>query len=351
MARDLLSLGISAPTNSVRVSGDTLPPDASRSLELAAQDSDFHTFATRAVELARILTGASGSAIAFREAEGTICRARSGQGAPRIGARVDATAGISKQCLDSGTALYCADTETDVRINPEAARGLGIRSVAVVPVRKNGEDGDICGILEVFSDRPGVFSERHLKTLHHLAVLVGTAGQPNGAKDLATTLQASPEIPADPTSPVAPAPESTKAGFAIHSHLPSAKFPVTPAAPPTTPSVVPEKPISADVVPQAESERPPSTQAAFSGSPFSKSPSLESAPAASTAATTDDVQVPPEVAAPKIAAKDASVSQSPNELALLPQTESPRSVFLSNLAIVFAKEPPRSRARTSVPQR
>ena len=68
--------------------------------DLSTYDSDFQRLVTNVVELAEILTGASGSAIAFRGEQGSICRARSGEGAPPLGAPVDTTAGIFKQCLD-----------------------------------------------------------------------------------------------------------------------------------------------------------------------------------------------------------------------------------------------------------
>ena len=140
--------------------------------DLSTHDSDFQSLVSKVVELAQILTGASGSAIAFRGEQGTICRARSGEGAPPLGALVDTTSGISKQCLDSGTPLRCEDIATDGRVDPEISQAVGIRAVAIVPIYS---DGDISGILEVFSDTPGVFTDQHLKTLQRLASWVGSA--------------------------------------------------------------------------------------------------------------------------------------------------------------------------------
>ncbi len=142
----------------------------------STRDSDFQRLITNIVELAKILTGASGSAIAFRGEQGTICRARSGEGAPPLGAPVDTTSRISKQCLDSGTPLRCEDIATDGRVDPEISQAVGIRALAVVPVYSNGNNNDdICGILEVFSDTPGVFTDHHLKTLQQLATWVGSS--------------------------------------------------------------------------------------------------------------------------------------------------------------------------------
>ena len=144
--------------------------------DLSNHDSDFQRLVTNIVELAKILTGARGSAIAFRGEQGTICRARSGEGAPPLGALVDTTSGISKQCLDSGASLRCDDIATDGRVDSEISQAIGIRALAVVPVYSNGDNNDdICGILEVFSNTPGVFTDHHLKTLQQLATWVGSA--------------------------------------------------------------------------------------------------------------------------------------------------------------------------------
>ena len=140
--------------------------------DLSTHDSDFQRLIGNVVELAQILTRASGAAIAFRGEQGTICRATSGEGAPPLGALVDTTSGISRQCLDSGTSLRCDDIATHGRVDPEISQGVGIRAVAVVPIYSNG---DISGILEVFSNAPGVFTDQHLKTLRQLADCVGSA--------------------------------------------------------------------------------------------------------------------------------------------------------------------------------
>jgi hypothetical protein len=159
--------------------------------DLSTHDSDFQRLVSNVVELAQILTGARGSAIAFRGEQGTICHARSGEGAPPLGALVDTTSGISKQCLNSGTSLRCDDIATDGRADPEISQAVGIRAVAVVPIYSNSNNNDdICGILEVFSSTPGVFTDQHLKTLRQLADWVGSAV--NMPSELPTAVSNSP---------------------------------------------------------------------------------------------------------------------------------------------------------------
>jgi GAF domain-containing protein len=183
-ARELVVPSSSATSTTEPVAGDGLVAELLRfpRPDLSTHDSDFQRLVSNIVELAEILTGASGSAIAFRGERGTICRARSGEGAPPLGALVDTTFGISRQCLDSGTSLRCDDIATDGRVDSEISQAIGIRAVAVVPIFSNGNNNDdICGILEVFSDVPGVFTDHHLKTLRQLADWVGSANMPSEA--------------------------------------------------------------------------------------------------------------------------------------------------------------------------
>jgi GAF domain len=182
-ARDLVvpsssAASVSGPVASDGLVAELLPywrPD------LPTHGSDFQSFVRQVVELAKILTGASGSAIAFRGEQGTICQARSGEGAPPLGAPVDTTSGISKQCLDSGTSLRCEDIVTDGRVDPEISQAIGIRAVAVVPIYS---DGGISGILEVFSSTPGIFTDQHLKRLQQLADWVGSAANTPSEKPI-----------------------------------------------------------------------------------------------------------------------------------------------------------------------
>jgi hypothetical protein len=173
-SRDLVVTSGSAasPTGSVARDGLVAELLPYQRPDLSMHGSDFQSLVRQVVELARILTGASGSAIAFRGEQGTICRARSGEGGPPLGAPVDTSSGISKQCLDSGTSLCCEDIATDGRVDPEISQAAGIRAVAVVPIYSNG---DISGILEVFSHDPGVFTDQHLERLQQLANRVGSA--------------------------------------------------------------------------------------------------------------------------------------------------------------------------------
>lgn len=117
-------------------------------------------------DAARVLSGAHGTAIASRVNGLVVCRARSGDMAPPLGAPLNTESGISGECLRTAAILVCGDTSTDERVDPEVCSSLGIRSVAVVPLR--GRNG-MLGILEAFSDRADAFQEDQINSLRALA--------------------------------------------------------------------------------------------------------------------------------------------------------------------------------------
>lgn len=123
-------------------------------------------------DTAKALTGAEGVALALRTGGAVVCRARSGNLAPEIGDKVDAGSGISGECLRTSRALRCDDTQTDDRVDPEVCRSLGIRSIAVVPLRWH--DGTV-GILEAFSPRAYAFGGEQISLLKRLAEIAQAA--------------------------------------------------------------------------------------------------------------------------------------------------------------------------------
>ncbi len=159
------------PTDKAHPQG-ALPPRDSLAEGYASKS---HKPASEVAELARILTKATGSAIAFRRERGTICEATSGDGVPAIGAQVDSAAGLSRHCLDSGTPVLCHDVTNDSRVDPSLAGTLGIRAVAIVPLFK---DGQVAGILEVSSEAPGAFTTADVRLLQELADMASLADRP-----------------------------------------------------------------------------------------------------------------------------------------------------------------------------
>ena len=128
--------------------------------------------AQRIVEAAQMVTRADGAAIAMRRNHSFLCVARAGNMAPDLGSELDVDSGISGECLRTGAALRCDDTTRDARVDGEACRRLGLRSLAVAAV---GKKPAVKGILEVFSAESYAFNEADMRLLADLAELVMTA--------------------------------------------------------------------------------------------------------------------------------------------------------------------------------
>lgn len=135
-------------------------------------------------------THAGGAALALPRGEAMVCRAATGQLAPGLGVTLDSTHGLSGACLRTGQPQISLDTELDPRVDHDASRRLGIRSIFIVPVIRlhhddesaatgsdrlgtgnlgNAPDREVMGILEVFSAEPNAFPESAQNLLQSLA--------------------------------------------------------------------------------------------------------------------------------------------------------------------------------------
>jgi TonB family protein len=132
---------------------------------------DLSSILSEATHAARYFTDATGAALALWSQGVVICRARSGDTAPPLGAKLEVDSGVSGECLRTGRSQRCTDTLTDPRVDGAVCQEMGIRSLAAVPMR--GGQG-VIGILEVFSDRPNAFSDAHITLLKKLAKIAAT---------------------------------------------------------------------------------------------------------------------------------------------------------------------------------
>ncbi len=148
-------------------------------------------------------TRATGAALAMLEGGAMTCCARSGGTAPDIGARLDSAASFSGQCIQSGTALRCDDSETDARVDAAVCRSLGVRSIVAAPVKSAGQ---VIGVFEIFSDLPFAFRKAEsdlIEQLAELAAMVATANAPPPAEPPAVI----PTATAPPAPVTMPKPE------------------------------------------------------------------------------------------------------------------------------------------------
>jgi len=143
----------------------TLSALAAVQREVEGQGSNLDMALQLIAERARAFTRADGAAIALSENGEMVCRASSGD-APPVNASLDITSGFSGYCARTGFLQRCDDAETDLRVDRESCRVLGIRSMVAVPIRL-GET--VIGLLEVFSSQPHAFNDRDGTILQRLA--------------------------------------------------------------------------------------------------------------------------------------------------------------------------------------
>jgi len=117
-------------------------------------------------EKAQALTGATGAAIALRNGEEMICRARVGRTAPDLGVRLHNDTSFSAECARTGEVLLCHDTESSARVDWFTCRRLGVRSILAAPLRHFRRT---LGVFEVLSSSPYAFDQQDVATMQFLS--------------------------------------------------------------------------------------------------------------------------------------------------------------------------------------
>jgi N-acetylmuramoyl-L-alanine amidase/putative methionine-R-sulfoxide reductase with GAF domain len=138
-------------------------------------------------ERAVAITGADGLAIALAENNEIVLRAAAGEVRPDVGARIDRDSAFSGACFRSAQVVMCDDTETDPRVNLQACRKLGARSMVAVPLCGRRR---VIGLLEAFSAWPFAFNDSDVRNLSLLAELVLGALKPEDEDRFAESAQA-----------------------------------------------------------------------------------------------------------------------------------------------------------------
>ena len=124
------------------------------------------------VEQAQELTGATGAVVEIAEDGMMVYRAGSGSAASSVGMRLKMNSSLSGLSVRTGTVLRCDDSETDERVDREACRRVGLRSMVVAPLRRGLHT---IGVLKVLSDRAAAFGDEDTQMLQLLAGFIATA--------------------------------------------------------------------------------------------------------------------------------------------------------------------------------
>lgn len=111
---------------------------------------------------------ASGAVVELAEGEEMVYRAASGTIEPLLGLRLQRVGSLSGLCVQSGEVLRCEDSELDPRVDREACRRVGLRSMIVTPLKHLDTT---VGVLKVVSPDAQAFSDADLHALELMSEL------------------------------------------------------------------------------------------------------------------------------------------------------------------------------------
>ncbi|MCW7460494.1 sensor domain-containing diguanylate cyclase [Leptospira limi] len=134
--------------------------------ELTAANPDIPLLLDLITLRSKELVSAEGAVFELVEGDDLVYRAASGSASNQIGLRLNVSGSFSGLSLQSKEILYCVDSEEDNRVNREACRVVGLRSMIVVPLYF---DLEVLGVLKVFSSKAAYFHENDLHTLNMLS--------------------------------------------------------------------------------------------------------------------------------------------------------------------------------------
>lgn len=126
----------------------------------------------RIVRGATDLTGATGAVVELADGDELEYVAATGAIERFQGMRLRRARSLSGRCMDQKALQYSHDTEADDRVDLEACRLIGARSMMIVPLSHMGET---VGVLKVVSDRVRAFDETDEYALRLSAGLVGSS--------------------------------------------------------------------------------------------------------------------------------------------------------------------------------
>ncbi|KVT08249.1 sensor domain-containing diguanylate cyclase [Burkholderia ubonensis] len=140
--------------------------------EIARLGLDLGSVMAYVADLMPRLTRAAGAAVELVEGDDMVYRAASGNAAGMLGLRLRRSGSLSGRCVTEGEMLRCVDSETDPRVDRDACRRVGLRSMLVMPLTHLDTT---VGVLKVMSPKVNGFSPADAGTLRLMAGLIAAA--------------------------------------------------------------------------------------------------------------------------------------------------------------------------------
>jgi signal transduction histidine kinase len=118
------------------------------------------------------ITQAEGAAVEIAEQHMMVYRAVAGSAKPSLGIGIKQLESLTGMAFRTGKILVCEDSETDPRVDRDACRKVGLRSMVVVPLVVRDRR---LGVLKVLSSQPGRFHEADAHILRLMAGFLSAA--------------------------------------------------------------------------------------------------------------------------------------------------------------------------------
>jgi len=137
--------------------------------EIAASDLNLDATMRLIAARGQELTGATAGVVELADGEDMVYRVVTGEATPFLGVRVAMAGSLSGLCVREERVLRSDDTQKDPRVNVEACRRVGARSMLCVPLVHRART---VGVLKVYSSAPRAFSPGDVETLELLSELI-----------------------------------------------------------------------------------------------------------------------------------------------------------------------------------
>jgi len=135
-------------------------------------DLDLAVFMQLVVDTLQEFTRARGAVVELVEIDEMVYRAASATIAEHVGLRLPRKGSFSGLCVEEAKVLRCDDAETDTRVDAEACRKVGVRSMICAPLF---QEGSPIGVLKVMSSVANGFCDQDVYDLESMSAVLGAA--------------------------------------------------------------------------------------------------------------------------------------------------------------------------------
>lgn len=140
--------------------------------EVVQQGMDLSSIMNLVTQKTQYITNADGASVELIEKKELVYSAASGLAEKFLGLRLDMEHSLSGECIRERIPLISNDIESDDRVNKNACRQIGLKSMIVMPLIFGK---DVVGVIKVLSAEAGHFSEDDIKILELMSGLIAAA--------------------------------------------------------------------------------------------------------------------------------------------------------------------------------